>query len=78
MPNVQENIIKVTLAQFLGIEPEDINDDDSFVDDLHMTASEISDYLLVLQEKGIDISKLDINSLETISELTENLNLDEF
>lgn len=77
MPKFQENIIKDSLAQFLGIESEDINDDDFFVEDLHMTASEISDFLFVLQGKGIDISKLDIKSIETVSELTEYLNLDE-
>ena len=47
--------VKETLAQHLGIEPDDISYDDSLSEDSHMRATDITDFLEALNSKDIDI-----------------------
>lgn len=65
--------IKELLAQYLGLEPEDISDDDSLVGDLHMSATDLTDFVETLGDKGIDTSPLDLPNIETVSDLIESL-----
>ncbi len=73
----KEQIIKNILAEYLGIEAEDIHDDDSLVDDLHMNASDITDFTHELEAKGVDISELDFTQIDTVGEMLEALGVGE-
>jgi hypothetical protein len=63
--NKIEEILKATLAEQIGVEVADINSDDTLSDELHLGASEITDLLSKLEERGIET-----NSIENIQELT--------
>ncbi len=65
--------IRTLLAEFLGTDPEDINDDDSLINDLHVKPVELSDFLKSLEEEGFDTNDLDLTEIDTFEDLTENL-----
>jgi acyl carrier protein len=68
-----ESRIKKLLSEHLGIESEDIASDDSLKEDLHMNVVEISDFLHLLMDKGVDIdlSKIEkINSVQDIIDIS--------
>ena len=67
--------LKQLLAEQIGVEPEDLNDDDFFFEDLHMGASEITDFAQTLENAGFDTYEIDWGSLETIGDLAEQLDL---
>jgi acyl carrier protein len=67
---MKEKITKL-LADFLGVEPSDITDDDSLIEDLHMTPSDLSDFSELLGKSGFDTSTLDLTEIETVSDLYE-------
>lgn len=67
--------IKEALAAQIGVEVEDLNDEDSFVEDLHMTNADLTDFGQKLQALGADSSEVDFSSTETIGELIELLGL---
>lgn len=70
--------VKETLAMHLGLDTEDINDEDSLEHDLHMHASDFSDIFSKLEEKGLDTSKVNFAEIDTVSDLIENLGNDEY
>jgi acyl carrier protein len=65
--------IKALLAEMLGIDVEDISDEDFLADDLHMSPSEISDFLAKLEDAGIDTSSVDVKEIETFADLADAL-----
>lgn len=69
---MKEKINKL-LADFLGVETVDITPDDSFTEDLHMTASDLTDFVEVLATAGFDTTKLDMTEVETIGDLYDKL-----
>jgi len=73
MKDLSANKIKSILAQQLGIESEDINPDDSLVDELHMKPSDLTDFLEILEGEGVDTSKIYLTKIETVEELIEAL-----
>lgn len=64
--------IKDLLADFLGVEKGDINDDDSLKEDLHMTPSDIIDFVHILKENGFEIDEANLEEIDTVEELTED------
>lgn len=70
-----KNNIKKTLADFLGIDTDDIEDDFSLTEDLHMKASDLTDFLQVLSQKGYLIENLDLTEMETFSDFVEEISL---
>lgn len=70
--DIKEKVIKI-LAEHLGIEPEDINDDDSFSHDLHMRASDLSDLMENLHTLNIETDNIDLTEIETVNELIDAL-----
>ena len=72
------NIIKVKkiLTEHLGIEPDDIELNDSLTEDLHMKPSDIVDFTVGLSSKGIETDKIDLTSIETLGDLLESLGYD--
>ena len=65
--------IKNILAQFLGVEIADINDDDDFVADLQMEPSSIFDFQEKLDSEGIDATEIDFKEVSTIDDLVDAL-----
>ena len=63
--------IRKELADFLGIEPEDIADESILTEDLHMKATDLTDFTEILSNLGYDTSKIDYTELETFVELVE-------
>lgn len=73
-----EKEVRNILAEYIGVDPEDINLEDSLADDLHMSASDITDFVQTLESKGFDISSLDLATFETFEDLVEALGSKEY
>jgi acyl carrier protein len=67
-------IVRETLAEHLGVEIDDIKDEDFFDEDLHLNFAELSDFVESLEGKNIDTHKLEISEIETVGDLIEQLN----
>lgn len=65
--------IKRELADFLGVDMEDIEDETEFTTDLHMDAVALTDFMEILTKAGFDVSSLDFNEIDTFLELIEAL-----
>ncbi len=65
--------VKRELADFLGVDMEDIEDETVLREDLHMKATDLTDFSEILATAGYDTSKLDLTEIETFSELVEAL-----
>lgn len=68
-----KSIIKKLLAQHLGVESDDISEDDILKEDLHMGPVELTDFALKLSEKGFSTENIDFNEIETLEDLYEAL-----
>ncbi len=66
-----ENKIKKLLSEYLGIGVEDVANDDSLREDLHMNAVEITDYLHLLIDNGIDIDLTKIENIHSVQDLID-------
>lgn len=69
----QRQKIKRELADFLGVDMEDIEDETEFITDLHMDAASISDFMDILEKGGYDISEVDFSQIDNFLELVEAL-----
>lgn len=63
--------IRKLLAEHIGVEPEDIDDEDSLIHDLHMSPTDLSDFVETLQKNGFKIIANDLVEIETFEELAE-------
>lgn len=70
-PEKLKHTILSSLAEHLGIEKEDIALDDSFAVDLHMGATELTDFMHLLGTKGVDVEGVDLTDVENVEELLE-------
>ncbi len=68
--NINEQVLEV-LANHIGVEKDDINEEDHLIHDLHMNPSDISDLLELLEEKGINTSKIDLSEIKSVADLIE-------
>ncbi len=64
-------LIKSRLAEHLGVSIEDIAHDDSLREDLHMSPSEISDFIALLKKFGVQIDAAEFANIETLNDLIE-------
>ncbi len=71
------HLIKNLLAEQIGVEPDDIKGEDTFADDLHMTATNLSDFVESLSTKGIDTTNIDLTEITTVEDLIELLSSQE-
>lgn len=71
--NAVKQKVKRELADFLGTDMEDIEDDSVLTEDLHMSPSDITDFTEILKTAGYDASQLDFTEIETFSDLIEAL-----
>ncbi|MFI5241176.1 MAG: acyl carrier protein [Microgenomates group bacterium] len=67
--------VKKLLADFLGVDPEDIDDEAFLAEDLHLDPTSLTDFMEILKNEGFDTSKANLEEIETFSELVENLSL---
>jgi hypothetical protein len=72
-PNNPEATVKALLAEQLGVETEDLKDEDYLDEDLHMGPVEISDFVAKLQATGLDISELENPTELSVGEIVEIL-----
>lgn len=64
-----KNKIIKALAEHLGVEPEDINGEDSLEQDLHIRLADLSDFLEILNSMGLESDKIDLTKAETVNDL---------
>ena len=69
----QKSQIKALLATYLGIEPSDIDDNDTLVNELHMGPTDFTDFGGILEENGFDLTKVDYEEIETFIEYVESI-----
>lgn len=69
-----EDKIRSLLAEHIGVGEDDIKGEDSLFDDLHMSASEIADFFNLLDDAGVNISKINIADIKTVDDLFDSLN----
>lgn len=65
--------VKRELADYLGVDMEDIEDESVLATDLHMDAVMLTDFMEILTKTGFDVSQLDFTEIETFLELIEAL-----
>ena len=65
--------VRQELANFLGIEPDDIEDDFSLTEDLHMKASDLTDFMEILIRMGFYTSEINFSETETFLDFIESL-----
>lgn len=68
-----KNTIKKELSEFLGIEPDDIEDDFSLAEDLHMKPTDLTDFMDKIGSMGYDTDSVDLPQVETFSDLIDAL-----
>lgn len=65
--------VKMELANYLGVEPEDIEDESTLTGDLHMKATDLTDFMVKLGENGFATENIDLMEIETFGDLIETL-----
>ena len=65
--------VKEILAAHIGVEPEDIHEEDLLAEDLHMSAYDISDFLTLLGDNGFEIKEIELTNIETVSDIVDAL-----
>lgn len=76
MANFSEKALNL-LAEQIGVTTDDINEEDTFLGDLHMTPADLTEYAETLQNEGIEIGIDQLGEMETVSELLETLRAEE-
>lgn len=74
--NSKDKILDL-LSTHLGVDRDDVAEDDSFREDLHMNAVEIADFASVLEKNDLVISPEELTKLTTVGELLEFFETDE-
>jgi len=67
--------VKQELADYLGVDLEDIEDDSILTEDLHMTALDLTDFVETLKANHFDTSRVDLTEIETFADLLETLTI---
>lgn len=65
--------VRRELANYLGIEPADVEDDSILSEDLHMKATDLTDFMEILTRMNFDTADIDLTEIETFSDLVESL-----
>lgn len=71
--NKIKETVRRELASYLGIEPEDIEDDSILTEDLHMKATDLTDFMEILTRMNMDTRDVDLTEIETFLDLVEAL-----
>ena len=65
--------VKRELADFLGIGMEDIEEETTLRDELHMDPTMLTDFMEILGKSGLDTENVDLTEIETFEDLVEAL-----
>ena len=65
--------VRRELANFLGVDTEDIEDDSSLTEDLHMKATDLTDFMEILTRMDMETEGVDLTQTETFLDLIEAL-----
>lgn len=71
--NKINQLVKTELADFLGVDLEDIEDESSLEVDLHMKASDLADFMEILRRMDMDTTSVNLADIETFLDLIEAL-----
>lgn len=66
-------LVKEVLATQIGVEPDDIDEEDLLSEDLHMSPTDLSDFVGSLATSGLDTKDLELTKIETVSDVIEGL-----
>jgi len=66
--------IKEILAEYVGVDKEEISDEDTLSEDLHMSASDLTNLSEILKGKGI--TEVDFTVIKTVGELADEVSLE--
>ena len=72
--NKNKEAVRRELANYLGVDTEDIEDDNSLTEDLHMKATDLTDFMEILTRMGMETEGVDLTETETFLDLVEALN----
>ncbi len=70
--DITQKIIAL-LAEHTGADEEELSSDDTFQNDIHMSATDLADFVEKLNMAGFDTSKLDLMEAESVGDLIENI-----
>lgn len=68
-----KDLVKKTLAEHLGLEVDDIKDEDSLSNDLHMGPTDLSALIEKLESERVDTTTISLTEIETVNDLIEAL-----
>ena len=68
-----EELVKDVLSTQIGVEPDDINEEDLLGEDLHMSPADVSDFVSSLTTKGFDTKDLELTKIETVADVIDGL-----
>ena len=71
--NKTKEAVRRELSNFLGVEPDDIEDESSLSEDLHMKATDLTDFMEVLTRMDLDTDSVNLTEVETFLDLVEDL-----
>jgi len=68
----EESVITL-LSEYLGVEHDDIHLEDTFLEDLHISPADLAEFIESLETHGYSTSKLNLEEIETVGDLSEHL-----
>lgn len=69
------DMVKEVLATQIGVEPDDINNEDLLYEDLHMSPTDVSDFINELGKKGLETKDIEITDVESVEDILERLSV---
>ena len=63
--------IKEILSKQLGVEHSDIQEEDLFIEDLHMRPTDLADFTESLSDRGFETKDLDFEEISSVEELVD-------
>lgn len=71
--NKTKESVRQELANYLGVESQDVEDDSILTEDLHMKATDLTDFMEVLTRMGLETEEINLTEIETFLDLVEAL-----
>jgi acyl carrier protein len=68
-----KEIILSRIAEQIGVDIEDIDLEDSLIDDLHLNTAEITDILAKLSDQGLEVEESEFENIDTVSDLIDHI-----
>ncbi len=70
--DISQKIITL-LAEHTGADEEELSSEDRFQNDIHMSPTDLADFVEKLNTTGFDTTKLDLMEIESVGDLIENI-----